>query len=63
MVFKQDDFTAQALEAYQDSMALVHQFQHSQMDVAHLLLALLRAKDGVPVRVLAAAGVDAESVE
>ena len=63
MVFKQDDFTAQALEAYQDSMALVHQFQHSQMDVAHLLLALLRVKDGVPVRVLAAAGVDAEAVE
>jgi ATP-dependent Clp protease ATP-binding subunit ClpC len=63
MVFKQDDFTAQALEAYQASMGLVHEFQHSQMDVAHLLLALLRLKDGVPVRVLAAAGVDAEAVE
>ena len=48
MVFKQDDFTAQALAAYQDAMALVHQFQHSQMDVAHLLLALLRVRGASP---------------
>ena len=63
MVFKQDDFTAQALEAYQTSMSLVQEFRHSQMDVGHLLLSLLRLEDGVPARVLAAAGVDADAVE
>ena len=43
---KQERFTEQAQEALALSQELVHQYQHSQWDVEHILLALLQQEKG-----------------
>ncbi|MDA1256469.1 MAG: AAA family ATPase [Chloroflexi bacterium] len=58
MVFKESDFTEQAREAIASSQVLLREHRHSQWDVEHLLLALLRLKQGLPSRILAQAHVD-----
>jgi ATP-dependent Clp protease ATP-binding subunit ClpC len=52
-----DRLTEQAQEALQLAQELMQQFQHSQLDVEHLFLALLRQEEGVPRTVLGKLGV------
>jgi ATP-dependent Clp protease ATP-binding subunit ClpC len=58
MVFKESDFTEQAREAIATSQNLLREYRHSQWDVEHVLLALLRLPQGLPSRVLSQAHVD-----
>ncbi|MDP6823925.1 MAG: AAA family ATPase [Dehalococcoidia bacterium] len=58
MVFKESDFTEQAREAIASSQNLLREYRHSQWDVEHVLLALLRLPQGLPSRILAQAHVD-----
>ncbi len=58
MVFKESDFTEQAREAIATSQNLLREYRHSQWDVEHVLLALLRLPQGLPSRILAQAHVD-----
>jgi len=58
MVFKESDFTEQAREAIATSQNLLREYRHSQWDVGHVLLALLRLPQGLPSRILAQAHVD-----
>jgi ATP-dependent Clp protease ATP-binding subunit ClpC len=57
-VFKQDDFTEQAQEAISDSHEMVRVMRHSQWDVEHLVLALIRNTNGVPYQLLTQLGID-----
>ena len=58
MVMSADKFTRQAQEALQRSQELVRNYQHSQWDVEHALLALVALEDGLPERILRELGVD-----
>ena len=49
---KQERFTEQAQEALQLSQEIVREFQHSQWDVEHVLLALLRQEKGLVGEIL-----------
>ncbi|MEE8362911.1 MAG: Clp protease N-terminal domain-containing protein, partial [Dehalococcoidia bacterium] len=60
MVFKESDFTEQAREAIGISQQLVREYRHSQWDVEHLLLGLLRLDQGIPARVLSQLNVDVD---
>ena len=63
MVLSTEQFTLQAQEALQRSQDLVRNYQHSQWDVEHVLLALVALDDGLPGRILTELGVDAEAVK
>ena len=63
MVMTADQFTHQAQEALQRSQELVRNYQHSQWDVEHALLALVALEDGLPARILRELGVDPETVK
>ncbi len=60
MVISAEQFTRQAQEALQRSQELVRNYQHSQWDVEHVLLALVALEDGLPLRIMQELGVDAE---
>ena len=60
MVMSAEQFTRQAQEALQRSQELVRNYQHSQWDVEHVLLALVALEDGLPLRIMQELGVDAE---
>ncbi len=60
MVFKQEDFTEQAMAVVAASQEIVRRFRHSQWDVEHVLLALLEHAESVPARLLAEMGVNVE---
>ena len=60
MVMSAEHFTRQAQEALQRSQELVRNYQHSQWDVEHVLLALVALEDGLPLRIMQELGVDAE---
>ncbi len=59
---RQERFTEQAQEALALSQELVRQYHHSQWDVEHILLALLRQESGLVGDVLREIGVDIEVV-
>jgi len=59
---KQERFTEQAQEALAASQELVRQYQHSQWDVEHILLALLQQQAGLVGDIFKGLGVDAEAV-
>ena len=63
MVMSADKFTRQAQEALQRSQQLVRNYQHSQWDVEHVLLALVALEEGLPERILRELGVDPEVVK
>ncbi len=60
MVMSAEHFTRQAQEALQRSQELVRNYQHSQWDVEHVLLALVALEGGLPLRIMQELGVDAE---
>ena len=63
MVMSADKFTRQAQEALQRSQELVRNYQHTQWDVEHVLLALVALEEGLPERILRELGADPEVVK
>ena len=59
---KLERFTEKAQEAFQHAQELMHEQHHSQLDVEHIFLALLRQSDGIAGRVLGRLSVNVESV-
>ncbi len=59
---KQERFTEQAQEAISASQQLAMQYQHSQWDVEHILLALLLQKQGLVGDILKELNIDAERI-
>jgi len=59
---RQDRFTEQAQEALAHSQELVRSYNHSQWDVEHILLALLRQEKGLTGVILHKLGVNADEV-
>ena len=53
-----EKFTNQAKETLAQSQQLLRRYQHNQLDVEHLLLAMLEHEGGVPARVLGKLGLD-----
>ena len=58
---KQEKFTEQAQEALALSQEIVQQYHHSQWDVEHILLALLRQEAGLVGEILKELGVNLET--
>ncbi len=63
MVLTAEKFTRQAQEALQSSQELVRNYQHSQWDIEHVLLALVALEDGLPVRIMQELGIDVEVIK
>ncbi len=55
-------FTDRAKQALAASQEITRRYQHSQVDVEHLLLALLEASDGLATQIIERAGGDAAAV-
>jgi len=59
---RQENFTEQAQEALAVSQELVREYRHSQWDVEHVLLALLRQEKGLVSDILKELGADVDAV-
>ncbi|HIE11434.1 MAG TPA: hypothetical protein EYP62_07450 [Kiritimatiellae bacterium] len=57
-----DRLTIRAQEALRDAQRYASERGHSEVDVEHVLLALLRQKEGIVPAILARAGVSPEAV-
>jgi ATP-dependent Clp protease ATP-binding subunit ClpC len=55
-------FTEKAQEAFQEAQEIMHEQHHTQLDVEHVFLAMLRQPDGLASRALERLGVDPEMV-
>lgn len=55
-------FTEKAQEAFQDAQEIMHEQHHTQLDVEHIFLAMLRQREGLTTRAIDRLGVDAEMV-
>ncbi|MGQ9895929.1 MAG: Clp protease N-terminal domain-containing protein, partial [Roseiflexus sp.] len=55
-------FTEKAQEAFQDAQEIMHDQHHTQLDVEHIFLAMVRQRDGLTARAIARLGVDADMV-
>ena len=60
---RQENFTEQAQDALGSSQLIVRQFQHSQWDVEHVLLALLQQDKGVVCQLLDELGIDIKAIK
>jgi ATP-dependent Clp protease ATP-binding subunit ClpC len=60
---KPDRFTEQAQEVLANSQELVRQYRHSQWDVEHILLALVKQEGGLTAEVLRKLGVEPGRVQ
>jgi len=58
-----DRFTNKVKQSLNDAQQILQRYRHNQMDVEHLLLAVLEDQESVVGKVLAAAGVDAGQVK
>ncbi len=56
MASQNDQYTNQAQQVLQNSQELVRRNRHNQLDVEHILLALLEMEEGVPSLILAELG-------
>ena len=63
MVLRPDNFTEQAQQVITRSQDLVHNYQHTQWDCEHMLLALISIEAGVPVKILEELGVSPEAMK
>ncbi len=63
MTLRPEQFTEQAQEVLRESHELVRNYQHSQWDVEHVLMALLSLQDGLPAHVLRELGINADAVK
>ena len=57
-----DDYTEKAQEAFQDARRSCSEQHHTQLDVEHIFLAMLRQKDGLASRALDRLGVDPDTI-
>jgi ATP-dependent Clp protease ATP-binding subunit ClpC len=55
-------FTEKAQEAFQDAQEIMHEQHHTQLDVEHIFLAMLRQRDGLTNRAIARLSVDPEMI-
>jgi ATP-dependent Clp protease ATP-binding subunit ClpC len=55
-------YTEKAQEAFQEAQEIMHEQHHTQLDVEHIFLAMLRQSDGLTARALERLGVDADMV-
>ena len=62
MASQNDQYTNQARQVLQNSQELVRRHRHNQMDVEHILLALLELDDGVPSRILTDLGAPSNDI-
>ncbi|MEF3273366.1 MAG: AAA family ATPase [Chloroflexus sp.] len=60
---KLERFTERAQNAFHIAQEIMQEHQHSQLDVEHLFLAMLRQRDGLAVRALSRLNVDPHEVE
>ncbi len=63
MVLRPEQFTEQAREVLNNSQELVRQYNHSQWDVEHVLLALLDLEEGLPSDILNEMGVSVAALK
>ena len=59
---RQDKYTEQAQEALNLSQQLVLQYHHSQLDVEHLLMALLTQEKGLVRDIVRELGADIDGI-
>ena len=57
-----DKFTLKAQEALQEAKSIAEQKHHQQIDVEHLLLALLGQKEGIAIPILQKLGANPDSI-
>jgi ATP-dependent Clp protease ATP-binding subunit ClpC len=57
-----DRFTEKAQEAFQNAQDIMQDQHHTQLDVEHIFLAILRQQDGIATRALTRLKVDATAV-
>ncbi|MFZ9859226.1 MAG: ATP-dependent Clp protease ATP-binding subunit [Roseiflexaceae bacterium] len=57
-----DRFTEKAQEAFHEAQSIMGNMHHTQLDVEHIFLALLRQKDGLAVKALQKLSVDSDVV-
>ena len=62
MASQNDQFTNQARQVLQNSQDLVRRHRHNQLDVEHVLLALLEMEEGVPSRILSELGAPSDEI-
>jgi ATP-dependent Clp protease ATP-binding subunit ClpC len=55
-------FTEKAHEAFQEAQEIMQEQHHTQLDVEHIFLAMLRQRDGLTTRALERLSIDAEAV-
>ena len=55
-------FTEKAQEAFHEAQTIMGSMHHTQLDVEHIFLALLRQKDGLAVKALQKLSVDSDVV-
>jgi len=60
---RQEKYTEQAQEALAASQEMVRGYQHSQWDVEHILMAMLRKEDGLTSKILKELGVDVNALQ
>ena len=63
MTLRPEQFTEQAQEALRRSQDLVRQYQHSQWDVEHILLALLDLENGLPGEIITELGLSLDALK
>ncbi len=61
-MLRPEKFTEQAQEVLANSQRLVQDYRHSQWDVEHVFMALLRQEGGLTAEVLKRLGVDSRLV-
>ncbi len=57
-----EKFTNQAKETLAQSQQILRRYRHNQLDIEHILLAMLEHEGGVPARVLGRLGVDMDAM-
>ena len=62
MASQNNQYTNQAQLVLQNSQELVRRNRHNQLDVEHILLALLELEEGVPSRILAELGAPSNDI-
>ena len=55
-------FTDKAQEAFQEAQEIMHEQHHTQLDVEHIFLAMLRQREGLTSRALDRLGVDPDTI-
>ena len=55
-------FTDKAQEAFQEAQEIMHEQHHTQLDVEHIFLAMLRQREGLSSRALSRLAVDTDTI-